>query len=104
MATIIPDNGRGFGKKKAMEEEIKRMKEMAAASLLRKYENGYEAHLIDKHPHGKTYRTLGNPSGLLAYPEESIMLLNRYWTVVMFLETIEDLDRIEFEMNLKRVL
>lgn len=104
MATIIPDNGRGLGKKKAMEEEIRRMKEMAAASLIRKYENGYEAHLIDKHPHGKTYRDPHNPTDIVAFPEESIMLLTMDWTVVLFLNTIEDLNRTECELNLKRVL
>ncbi len=104
MATIIPDKGRGFGKKKAMEEEIKRMKEMAAASLIRRYENGYEAHLIDKHPHGKTYRDPHNPTDIVAFPEESIMLLTMDWTVVLFLNTIEDLNRTECELNLKRVL
>lgn len=104
MAATIPDKGRGFGKKKAMEEEIKRMKDMAAASLLRKYENGYEAHLIDKHPHGKTYRDPHNPTDIVAFPEESIMLLTMDWTVVLFLNTIEDLNRTECELNLKRVL
>jgi len=94
MKTICKDNSR----KKA----IAQMKEMARASLLRSYENGYEAHLIDKHPHGSIYRTYNNQSGLYAFPEESIMLLNRYWSVVMFLETTEDLDRIEAQMNLKR--
>lgn len=69
----------------------------------RKYENGYEAYLIDRHPHGKIYRDPHNPSGIVALPQESIMLVNSLWVVVMFLETTEDLNRIEKEMNLRRV-
>lgn len=101
---IIHLKSRGFGKKKAMEEEVRRMKEVEAALPFRKYTNGYEAHLIDGHPNGKIYRDPHNPSGLVALPEESIMLLTECWSVVMFLNTIEDLNRIENEMNLKRVI
>ena len=70
----------------------------------RKYENGYEAYLIDEHPHGKIYRDPHNPSNIVALPQESIMLVNSLRVVVMFLETIEDLNNIEKEMNLRRVL
>ena len=101
---IIQHTGRGFGKQKQIDEEVQRMKEMAKQSLLRRYENGYEAHVIDKHPHGKTYRDPHNPSDIVALPQESIMLLTSTWSVVMFLDTIEDLNRIECEMNLRRVL
>ena len=99
----IPDTGRGCGKKKAMLEEIERFEKMTAESVLRKYTNGYEAHLIDKHPHGLTYRDPRRPLGYGAFPEEKIMLLQRYGCVVMFLETMEDLDRIEKQMHLERV-
>ena len=101
---LLPPSGRGFGKKKTLDEEIQRILEMAKSSLIRRYENGYEAHYIDRHPYGKFYRAVGNASGRTAFPEETIMLLNSQWSVVMFLETTEDLDRIECEMNLKRAI
>jgi len=100
----IQPTGREFGKQKQIGEEVQRMKEMAKVLPFRKYENGYEAHAIDKHPHGKTYRDPHNPSGIVALPQESIMLLTSTWSVVMFLNTIEDLNRIECEMKLRRVL
>jgi len=96
-------NGRGCGKEKAMKEEIERLKKMAAESLIRRYENDYEAHVIDKHPHGKMYRDPHNPSDIVAYPEESIMLLH-LGTVVVFLNNISDLNRTENELKLKRVI
>lgn len=101
---IIKPTGRGFGKQKQIDEEVQRMKEMAKQSLLRRYENGYEAHDIDKHPHGKIFRDPHNPSGIVALPERSIMLLNTCGVVVVFLNNIEDLNRIECAMNLRRVL
>lgn len=101
---LVTDKGRSFGKEKERLEEIQKMNEMAARSIIRRYENGYEAHLIDVHPHGKIYRDQHNPSDIVAFPEESIMLLTKYWTVVMFLNTIEDLNRIETEMNLRRMI
>ena len=93
-----------MSKKASLCEESRRILEMAKASLIRRYENGYEAHAIDKHPHGKTYRNPHNPTGIVAFPEEGIMLLTSTWSVVMFLDTIEDLNRIECEMKLKRVI
>ena len=72
-------------------------------SLIRRYKNGYEAHYIDRTLHGKTYRMEGNPTGLVALPEEKIMLLTRDWTVVVFLEDLADLNRIECELNLHRI-
>ena len=72
-------------------------------SLIRRYRNGYEDHYIDRTLHGKTYRMEGNPTGLVALPEEKIMLLTRDWTVVVFLEDLADLNRIECELNLHRI-
>ena len=87
----------------ARDDYQQRIKEMAANSLIRKYTNGYEAHYIDKHPRGETYRDPSQPLGYGAYSEEKIMLLNSCWCVVVFLETMEDLERIEGEMKLIRV-
>lgn len=85
-------------------EEIQKFREQERASMIRGYANGYTAHWIDMHPHGKTYRTLDNASGLVALPDEQIMLLHRDGPVVMFLETTGDLDRIEKEMHLQRTV
>ena len=67
-------------------------------SLIRKYTNGYEAHFIDRHPHGKFYRTVN--SGINAFPDEEIMLLQTSGIVVMFLKDITALKEIEKSMNL----
>lgn len=72
------------------------------ASLIRKYTNGYEAHWIDGHPHGKTYRDVHNGLGYVAYPNEQIMLLNSSWVVVVFLESLSDLDKMEKELKLQK--
>ena len=85
-------------------DEIKMFKEQERASMIRGYANGYTAHWIDMHPHGKTYRTLDNASGLVALPDEQIMLLHRDGTIVMLLKTLDDLDRIEKEMRLVRTV
>ena len=85
---------KGEGKKAVSEVET---------SLIRRYRNGYEAHYIDRTLHGKTYRMEGNQTGLVALPEEKIMLLTRDWTVVVFLEDLADLNRIECELNLHRI-
>lgn len=85
-------------------DEIQKFREQERASMIRGYANGYTAHWIDMHPHGKTYRTLDNASGLVALPDEQIMLLHRDGPIVMFLETLNDLDRIEKEMRLVRTV
>lgn len=72
------------------------------ASLIRKYTNGYEAHWIDGHPHGKTYRDVHNGLGYVALPDEQIMLLNGSGVVVVFLESLSDLDRMEEELRLQK--
>ena len=77
---------------------------MGKVSLLRRYQNGYEAHIIDNHPHGNIYRDPHNSTGIMAQPDETIMLLQDCGVVVMFLNTIDDLNRIEGEMNLKRII
>lgn len=69
-------------------------------SLIRKYTNGYEAHFIDRHPHGKFYRTVNNGSGINAFPDEEIMLLQTCGIVVMFLKDRTALKEIEKSMNL----
>ena len=70
------------------------------ASLIRKYTNGYEAHWIDDHLHGKTYRDAHNGLGYVALHNEKIMLLNGFGVVVVFLEILSDLDRMEEELRL----
>lgn len=70
-------------------------------SMIRKYTNGYEAHLIDRHPHGKYYRDVNNSSGIVAFQEEEIMLLNLSGVVVMFLRDRCELAEIEKSMNLQ---
>lgn len=77
---------------------------MGIASLIRKYANGYEAHWIDSHPHGKTYRDVHNGLGYVALPNEQIMLLNSSGVVVVFLESLSDLDRMEEELHLQQAL
>ena len=68
--------------------------------MIRKYTNGYEAHLIDKHPHCKFYRTPHNSSGIEALPHEKIMLLQTIGVVVMFLKDRAALAEIEKSMGL----
>lgn len=74
------------------------------ASLIRKYANGYEAHWIDSHPHGKTYRNVHNGLGYVALPNEQIMLLNCSGVVVVFIESLSDLDKMEKELKLQTPL
>ena len=74
------------------------------ASMIRGYSNGYTAHWIDMHPHGKIYRKLNNKSGLVAFPDEHIMLLHRDGVVVMFIKTLDDLYEIEQKMRLQRTV
>lgn len=86
------------------EEEIKAFKKQERGSMIRGYSNGYTAHWIDMYPHGKVYRDINNGLGYVAFPEEQIVLRHRDGTVVMFLETTGDLDRIEQEMHLVRTI
>lgn len=74
------------------------------ASLIREYTNGYEAHWIDSHPHGKRYRDVHNGLGYVALPDEQIMLLNGSGVVVVFIESLSDLDRMEEELHLQQAL
>lgn len=85
-------------------EEIQNFKKQERGSMIRCYANGYTAHWIDMHPHGKVYRDINNGLGYVACPEEQIMLLHRDGPVVMFLKTTGDLDRIEKEMHLVRTI
>lgn len=101
---IIPDKGRGFGKEAKRQKEIQEFRKQAEQSLIRRYSNGFEAHWIDKHPHGRFYRLVGDESTVSAFLEETIMLLNTSGVVVMFLEKMEDLDRIEREMRLESIV
>lgn len=73
-------------------------------SLIRKYSNGYEAHWIDMHPHGKIYRDVHNNLDYFAFHKEQIMLLNTSGVVVVFLNGLSDLDRMEKELHLQRPL
>ena len=72
-------------------------------SLIKKYTNGYEAHLIDKHPHGEFYRDINNSCGVVAYPEEKIMLLQSAGCVVVFLKDRSELGEIEKSMKLQSI-
>lgn len=85
-------------------EEIQKFKMQERGSMIRGYANGYTAHWIDMHPHGKVYRDIHNGLGYVAFPEEQIVLLHRDGPVVMFLKTTDDLDRIEQEMHLQRTV
>lgn len=85
--------------------DIKEFKEITEkrypdGSLLKKYKNGYEAHIIDRHPHGEFYRKIDNDTGIYAFPEEKIMVLNSCGVVVVFLEDYENLQEIEESMKL----
>ena len=71
------------------------------ASLIRKYTNGYEAHWIDSHPHGKKYRCVHNGLGYAALPDEQIMLLNSFGVVVVFLKNLSDLDKMQKVLKLQ---
>ena len=71
------------------------------ASLIRKYTNGYEAHWIDSHPHGKKYRYVHNGLGYVAFPDEQIMLLNGSGVVVIFLKSLSDLDKMQKVLKLQ---
>lgn len=85
-------------------EEIKAFKFQERSSMIRGYANGYTAHWIDMHPKGKAYRDINNGWGIVAFHEEQIVLLHRDGIVVMFLETLDDLYRIEQEMHLQRTV
>lgn len=68
-------------------------------SMIRKYTNGYEAHFIDKYPHGAFYR---DPQNVLsAFPDEDIMLINSSGVVVVFLKDEVALSEIEKSMRLQ---
>ena len=85
-------------------EVIEKFKMQERGSMIRGYANGYTAHWIDMHLHGKVYRDVNNGLGYVAFPEEQIVLLHRDGPVVMFLKTTDDLDRIEQEMHLVRTI
>lgn len=84
-------------------EEFKRLTRPAneGGSMIRKYTNGYEAHFIDRHPHGAFYRDPKND--LAAYTDEKIMLLNPLGVVVVFLKDKVALSEIEKSMKLQSV-
>lgn len=67
--------------------------------MIRKYTNGYEAHFIDRHPHGAFYRDPKND--LTAFPDEEIMLLDSSGVVVVFLKDKVALSEIEKSMRLQ---
>ena len=85
-------------------EEIEKFKKKERGSMIRGYANGYTAHWIDMHPHGKLFRDVNNGLDYVAFPDEQIVLLHRGGPVVMFLKTTGDLDRIEQEMHLVRTI
>lgn len=82
-------------------KEFKRLTRPSSqgGSLIRKYTNGYEAHFIDRYPHGAFFR---DPQNVLsAFPDEDIMLINSSGVVVLFLKNMGDLSEIEKSMRLQ---
>lgn len=63
----------------------------------KRYTNGYEAWYIEDHPHKDVLRDFRR--GIFAFPEEKIVVMHD-GTVVVFLETINDLDKLEKDMHL----
>lgn len=70
---------------------------MANKRGFKRYANGYEAWWIKDHPHEDVLRDASR--GVCAFPEEQIVLMH-YGVVVVFLETIDDLKKIEKDMHL----
>ena len=68
-------------------------------SLLHKYTNGYQAHLIDEHPNKDFFRSVD--SDLSAFPDETIVIL-KDGVVVCFCVGIPGLEEVEREMQLVR--
>lgn len=67
--------------------------------MIKKYTNGYEAWYINQHPHGNTFRSPGYSP--CAYDNETIVLLNESWCVVMYIKNTDELATIENQMKLK---
>lgn len=70
---------------------------MAYKRGFKRYTNGYEAWYIEDHSHKDVLRDFRQ--GIFAYPEEKIVVMH-YGTVVVFLETIDDLIKLEEDMHL----
>lgn len=70
---------------------------MAYKRGFKRYTNGYEAWWIKDHPHEKILRDVRR--GIFAFPEEKIVVMH-HGAVVVFLETIDDLDKLEKDMHL----
>ena len=79
--------------------------------MIRGYANGYTAHWIDMHPNREVYRgirngyrSISNDYDIVAFPDEQIVLLHPHGVVVIFLVSLDDLDRIEQKMHLVRTV
>ena len=70
---------------------------MAYKRGFKRYTNGYEAWYIEDHPHKDVLRDFRR--GIFAFPEEKIVVMHN-GAVVVFLETINDLDKLEKDMHL----
>lgn len=82
-------------------DDIINFKKLISRSRIKTYTNGYESHWIDEHPHGSMYRNPNNSLGLVAVPDESIMVVKASTqTVVVFLKGLSDLEEFENSMNL----
>lgn len=70
---------------------------MAYKRGFKRYTNGYEAWYIEDHPHKDVFRDFRRD--IFAYPEEKIVVMHD-GAVVVFLETIDDLIKLEENMHL----
>lgn len=70
---------------------------MAYKRGFKRYTNGYEAWWIKDHPHEKILRDVRR--GIFAFPKEKIVVMH-HEVVVVFLETIDDLIKLEEDMHL----
>lgn len=69
------------------------------SAMIKKYTNGYEAWYIDKHPHGRIFRS--EDYCPKADKDESIVLLTEYWSVVVYLKNLIELEEMEAKLKLK---
>lgn len=82
-------------------KEIEALKKKANRSCIYRFDNGYEAHYIDLHPHCDIYRNPHNGLGYCAFKDEEIMLINSSGCVVLFLKNKGELHETINKMHLK---
>ena len=69
------------------------------SAMIKKYSNGYEAWYIDKHPHGRIFRS--EDYCPKADKDETIVLLTEYWSVVVYIKNLIGLEEMEAKLKLK---